>query len=44
MRYRLERSTKGQITQCENKADGGNVYAKRKEINETNTREAWWSF
>ena len=34
MRYRLERSTKGQITQCENKADGGNVYAKRKEIND----------
>ena len=33
MRYELKRNTKGMITQCETNADGGNIYAKRKEIN-----------
>tara|TARA_Y100001958_G_scaffold79025_1_gene53365 strand:- start:191 stop:895 length:705 start_codon:yes stop_codon:yes gene_type:complete len=33
MRYELKRNTKGMITQCETNADGGNIYARREEIN-----------
>ena len=33
MRYKLQRNANGMITQCENKADGGNIYAQREEIN-----------
>jgi len=33
MRYELKRNTKGMITQCDTNADGGNIYAKREEIN-----------
>jgi hypothetical protein len=32
MRYKLQRNANGMITQCEN-ADGGNIYAQRKELN-----------
>lgn len=31
-RYRLEKNANGMITQCENNADGGNIYAQRKEL------------
>lgn len=33
MRYELKRNKNGMITQCENNADGGNIYAQREEIN-----------
>ena len=33
MRYELKRNSKGMITQCETNADGGNIYARREEIN-----------
>tara|TARA_B100001287_G_scaffold145544_1_gene122524 strand:+ start:183 stop:896 length:714 start_codon:yes stop_codon:yes gene_type:complete len=33
MRYELKKNSKGMITQCETNADGGNIYARRKEIN-----------
>ena len=33
MRYKLKRNSKGMITQCETNADGGNIYARREEIN-----------
>ena len=34
MRYKLERSTKGMITQRDN-GDGNSIFANRKEINKT---------
>ena len=33
MRYDLKKNSKGMITQCETNADGGNIYARREEIN-----------
>lgn len=33
MRYELKRNKNGMITQCDNNADGGNIYAQREEIN-----------
>lgn len=33
MRYELKRNSKGMITQCDTNADGGNIYARREEIN-----------
>jgi len=33
MRYELKRNNKGMITQCDTNADGGNIYARREEIN-----------
>lgn len=33
MRYELKRNKNGILTQCENNADGGNIYAQREEIN-----------
>ena len=33
MRYELKRNKNGMITQCETNADGGNIYARREEIN-----------
>lgn len=33
MRYKLERNKNGMITQCENNADGNNIYTQREEIN-----------
>ena len=33
MKYELIKNNNGTITQCENNADGGNIYAQREEIN-----------
>lgn len=33
MRYELKRNKNGMITQCENNADGNNIYTQREEIN-----------
>ena len=33
MRYELKKNKNGMITQCETNADGGNIYARREEIN-----------
>lgn len=33
MRYELKRNKNGMITQCENNADGNNIYAQRQELN-----------